>query len=156
MGVCDFRLQASSALLPGGLLEGLLAPMLEKSTRRAVVWQGTPRPKSGSGRALNWKNQARKTTTGMRKRGVGSLVSAIVLSSSTLAIAQDYRGTAERRASCMPDAFRLCASYIPDATKVEMCLRQQKPALSEACRSVFEQKDGSVTSGIRNETWSTD
>jgi hypothetical protein len=60
MSVCDFRLQASSALLPGGLLEGLLAPMLEKSTRRAVVWQGTPRPKSGSGRALNWKNQARK------------------------------------------------------------------------------------------------
>ena len=113
MGVCDFRLQASSALLPGGLLEGLLAPMLEKSTRRAVVWQGTPRPKSGSGRALNWKDQARKTTTGMRKRGVGSLVSAIVLSSSTLAIAQDYRGTVEQRASCSPRRFQIMCQLHP-------------------------------------------
>ena len=35
MGVCDFRLQASSALLPGRLLEGLLAPMLEKSNTQS-------------------------------------------------------------------------------------------------------------------------
>ena len=35
MGVCDFHLQASSALLPGRLLEGLLAPMLEKSNTQS-------------------------------------------------------------------------------------------------------------------------
>ena len=51
--------------------------------------------------------------------------------------AQDYRGTADQRAACTPDAFRLCASYIPDASKVEMCLRNRQSDLSPGCRSVF-------------------
>ena len=42
----------------------------------------------------------------------------------------------------MPDAFRLCAGYIPDPTRVEHCLRQNKSDLSDACRSVFEQSAG--------------
>ncbi len=53
--------------------------------------------------------------------------------------AQEHRGTREQRAACAPDAFRLCASYIPDATNVEACLRQRKSDLSDACRAVFEQ-----------------
>ena len=52
--------------------------------------------------------------------------------------AQENRGTSEQRAACAPDAFRLCASYIPDATNVEACLRQRKSELSDACRAVFE------------------
>jgi hypothetical protein len=63
---------------------------------------------------------------------------------STAAFAQDYRGTADQRAACTPDAFRLCASYIPDATKVEMCLRTRQFDLSAACRSVFSQNSSSV------------
>lgn len=54
------------------------------------------------------------------------------------AIAQENRGTAEQRAACAPDAFRLCLSYIPDATNVEACLRQRKSDLSDACRAVFD------------------
>jgi hypothetical protein len=54
------------------------------------------------------------------------------------AFAQEGRGTPEQRAACTPDAFRLCASYIPDATNVEACLRQRKLDLSSACRAVFE------------------
>jgi hypothetical protein len=42
---------------------------------------------------------------------------------TTLALAQDYRGTSEQRMLCTPDAFRLCAGYIPNGTKVENCLR---------------------------------
>jgi hypothetical protein len=57
----------------------------------------------------------------------------------TIAIAQDYRGTSDQRMSCTPDAFRLCAAYIPDAVKVENCLRYNVPNLSVACRSVFDQ-----------------
>jgi hypothetical protein len=60
------------------------------------------------------------------------------------AVAQDYRGSVGQRAACTPDAFRLCASYIPDATKVEMCLRSKTPDLSPACRSVFSQSSASV------------
>ena len=54
------------------------------------------------------------------------------------AFAQENRGTAEQRAACAPDAFRLCLSYIPDATNVEACLRQRKADLSAACRDVFD------------------
>ena len=43
-----------------------------------------------------------------------------------------------------PTRFDLCASYIPDATKVEMCLRSRTPDLSPACRSVFSQSSASV------------
>ena len=65
---------------------------------------------------------------------------------ATAASAQDNRGTPEQRAACAPDAFRLCSSYIPDPTRVEHCLRQNKSDLSGACRSVFEQSAGPVAS----------
>ena len=52
--------------------------------------------------------------------------------------AQENRGTPEQRAACAPDAFRLCATFIPDAENVEACLRQRKSDLSDACRAVFE------------------
>ena len=65
---------------------------------------------------------------------------------ATTASAQDNRGTPEQRAACAPDAFRLCSSYIPDPTRVEQCLRQNKSDLSDACRSVFEQSAGPVAS----------
>ena len=60
--------------------------------------------------------------------------------------AQDNHGTPEQRAACAPDAFRLCSGYIPDPTRVEHCLRQNKSDLSDACRSVFEQSAGPVAS----------
>jgi len=61
------------------------------------------------------------------------------------AFAQENRGTAEQRAACAPDAFRLCMSYIPDATNVKACLRQRKSDLSEACRAVFEHAAGTAS-----------
>ena len=57
----------------------------------------------------------------------------------TTASAQENHGTLEQRAACAPDAFRLCSSYIPDAARVENCLRQRTADLSDACRSVFGQ-----------------
>jgi hypothetical protein len=68
---------------------------------------------------------------------------------ATTAAAQENRGTPEQRAACAPDAFRLCAGYIPDAARVEQCLRQSKSDLSDACRSVFEQSTGPVASRSR-------
>jgi hypothetical protein len=61
------------------------------------------------------------------------------------AFAQENRGTLEQRAACAPDAFRLCASYIPDATNVEACLRQGKSDLSDACRAVFDHAAGTAS-----------
>jgi hypothetical protein len=122
------RQPVDSAFAPGSFLGDLLGSLLNMNKRSAIArWR--------------W--------------GVGLLAFATVLFSSTLVVAQDYRGTAEQRASCMPDAFKLCASYIPDATKVEVCLRQRTSELSEACRSVFEQNAGSVATRIKNDNWRT-
>jgi hypothetical protein len=79
----------------------------------------------------------------IRRRCI-ALVAALLC--ATTASAQENRGTAEQRAACAPDAFRLCAGYIPDPTRVEQCLRQSKPDLSDACRLVFEQSAGPVAS----------
>jgi hypothetical protein len=62
---------------------------------------------------------------------------------AAIALAQDDRGTPEQRAACTSDAFRLCASYIPNATKVEACLRNQQASLRLA-RAIFNQDTGSV------------
>ncbi len=67
--------------------------------------------------------------------------------SSGAALAQEDRGTSEQRAACAPDAFRLCASYIPDPGRVESCLRQRMSDLSEGCRSVFDH--AAATASIR-------
>ena len=66
------------------------------------------------------------------------VVMLAALSGNGTAFAQENRGTPEQRAACAPDAFRLCLSYIPDATNVEACLRQRKSDLSDACRAVFD------------------
>ena len=47
------------------------------------------------------------------------------------------QGTAEQRAACTGDAFQFCGSEIPDATKVEVCLRKNIRQISPACRSQF-------------------
>jgi hypothetical protein len=56
---------------------------------------------------------------------------------ATTAAAQENRGTPEQRVACAPDAFGLCAGYIPEPTSVEHCLRQNKSDLSDACRLVL-------------------
>jgi hypothetical protein len=65
---------------------------------------------------------------------------------ATSAFTQENHCTPEQRAVCAPDAYRLCAGYIPDPTGVEHCLRQN---ISDACRSVFEQSAGPVASRVK-------
>ena len=75
-----------------------------------------------------------------------SIAAAAIFLCATSAFAQENQGTPEQRAACAPDAFRRCAGYIPDPTRVEQCLRQNKSDLTDACRSVFEQSAGPVAS----------
>ena len=79
-----------------------------------------------------------------RKRA--ALVGVTLVSVTSAAFAQEGRGTAEQRAACAPDAFRLCIGYIPDPTGVEACLRQRRSDLSEACGAVFDQAAAAAAS----------
>lgn len=47
------------------------------------------------------------------------------------------QGTDREREACTPDAMRLCGQFIPDADRVEVCLRNAGPRLSTACYAVF-------------------
>ena len=56
------------------------------------------------------------------------------------AFAEESRSAPWQRAACAQDAFRLCSSVIPDAAKVESCLRQKQSELSNACSAIVERK----------------
>src|ERR1700694_6159018 len=60
------------------------------------------------------------------------------LFSAPPAISDEYKGTWEQQMACTPDVFRLCSEQIPDVDRIVMCLRQNTPQLSGACRSVFD------------------
>ena len=49
--------------------------------------------------------------------------------------------SAEARAACTGDAFRLCASEIPSIPKITVCMRANKAKLSAPCRAVMERED---------------
>ncbi|WP_424627243.1 hypothetical protein [Bradyrhizobium sp. SYSU BS000235] len=59
---------------------------------------------------------------------------AVISCGPTSAFAQ---GTEQQREACTPDAFRLCGQFMPDAGRVESCLRNAGPRLSPACYVVF-------------------
>ena len=63
----------------------------------------------------------------------------IGLALSSLATASFALGTAEQRAACTPDVFRLCSAEIPNVDHIVACMKAKKASLSPACRVVFDQ-----------------
>ena len=71
-----------------------------------------------------------------RKKAFVLLLAASLCSTS--ADAQESQGTPEQQAACARDAFRLCASDIPDAARVASCLWRKRSDLNPVCRSALE------------------
>jgi hypothetical protein len=65
-------------------------------------------------------------------KGLVLALALVTLSTSSLAL-----GTAEQRAACTPDAFRLCSSEIPNVERVIACLKHNKSNLSRPCQGVI-------------------
>jgi hypothetical protein len=65
-----------------------------------------------------------------------ALVAFISLAASIGTRAEE--GTEEQRDACTPDAFRLCASEIPDIPRITACMEANKERLSPRCRVFFE------------------
>jgi hypothetical protein len=66
---------------------------------------------------------------------LGALTGVVLVVNSSAAFAQ---GTAQQRAACTPDAFRLCSSEIPNVERIIACMRAKKASLSPACKAVFD------------------
>ena len=62
------------------------------------------------------------------------VVSFALAASSTSSFAI---GSAEQRAACTGDVFRLCSSAIPNVDRIVACLKQQKASLSKPCQAVM-------------------
>jgi len=48
------------------------------------------------------------------------------------------QGTSDQRSACMGDAFRFCGADIPNVSKIEACLSQNRASLTPACAAEFQ------------------
>lgn len=71
----------------------------------------------------------------LRSAGAAFVVAVALLASAGTGHAQDF--TPEQRSACTPDAFRLCASEIPNVPAITACMRKNRSSLSAACKAVF-------------------
>ena len=53
--------------------------------------------------------------------------------------------------ACAPDVMRLCASAIPDVSRVAFCLAHNKQQLNSACAAVFNRARGASAIRERRE-----
>lgn len=66
-----------------------------------------------------------------------SATALLAIATLVLPAAASAQGTPEQRAACTGDAFEFCGAEIPDATRVEACLRKNIRKISPACQSMF-------------------
>jgi hypothetical protein len=66
-----------------------------------------------------------------------SFAAALVTAMTAFATQSFAVGTAEERAACTPDVFRLCSSEIPNVDRIVACMKRERSKLSSACRAVF-------------------
>jgi hypothetical protein len=71
------------------------------------------------------------------KRASGAMVLSTVLALATWSTSSFAIGSAEQRAACTPDVFRLCSSEIPNVDRIVACLKQQRSNLSKPCQAVM-------------------
>lgn len=62
-----------------------------------------------------------------------SIVGSLFWSSAVFA-----QGTSEQRSACMGDAFRFCGADIPNVSKIEACLSQNRAGITPACAAEFQ------------------
>lgn len=81
----------------------------------------------------------------------GFAVALSVLCYPTASIAL---GTADERAACTPEVFRLCSSEIPNVDRIITCLKKQKNNLKPDCRAVFNKPETATRSiGSTPQLW---
>jgi hypothetical protein len=79
-----------------------------------------------------------------------SVLASVAFSMTSFA-AHAADATAEQRRACMPDAFRLCSSHIPNIEAITTCMRTNKSKLSPECKLVFDKSDRTTKVASRRE-----
>ena len=66
------------------------------------------------------------------------LMLAFTVSVSALSSTSSFAFSAEAQRMCTGDAFRLCASDIPDIPRITACMIKNRANLSAGCRAVMD------------------
>jgi hypothetical protein len=66
------------------------------------------------------------------------VTSCALVASMLVSVATRAQGTSQERSACMGDAFRFCSADIPNVTKIEACLSQNRNSLTPACAAEFQ------------------
>jgi hypothetical protein len=74
------------------------------------------------------------------------LMLAFAVSVSALSSTSSFAFSAEAQQMCTGDAFRLCASEIPNIPAITACMVKHKADLSTGCRAVMD-KEAAKASG---------
>jgi hypothetical protein len=69
-----------------------------------------------------------------------AIVCGLFIAVSSVAFADDTRGTREEQAACRSDTRRFCRTVDPDSGThgILTCLKQNRSKLSRACRGLLE------------------
>lgn len=70
-------------------------------------------------------------------RGLGIAAGVAFSLFAMIGASHAVEATAQQRAACTPDAFRLCSSEIPSIPAVTACMIKNKSNLSAGCKAVF-------------------
>ena len=68
---------------------------------------------------------------------VAVLSIALIGGLSSVAFAQQNRGSQADQSACEPDVHRLCDQFIPNEDKIVQCLKAERKRLSPACAKVM-------------------
>jgi hypothetical protein len=65
------------------------------------------------------------------------LALVILLSETSLSLAQGHMGTPQEQRACSRDAQRFCRQQLGNDGAVQQCLQQYRAKLSKSCQKVF-------------------
>jgi hypothetical protein len=74
-----------------------------------------------------------------------AVVLTVATSFSALSSNAGFAFSSEAQQMCTGDAFRLCATEIPNVAKITACMIKQRTNLSSGCRSVMDREMGAKT-----------
>jgi hypothetical protein len=66
------------------------------------------------------------------------LATVVLLTGTSLSVAQGHLGTPQEQQACTRDAQRFCRKQLGDDQAVQQCLQQQRSRLSKSCQRVFQ------------------
>jgi Cysteine rich repeat len=98
----------------------------------------------GIGQMLMYRAAAPRSVSPEQLLKGGSLMRSIVLATvvlltgSSLSLAQGHMGTPQEQQACKRDAQRFCRNQLGDDGAVQQCLQQQRSRLSKSCQRVFQ------------------